>query len=60
MTDKLKILNVIRNLIDMSDIGADKSICLICYEKPSDFCRRHLVAKWFNDNGFKCEEWNEV
>ena len=32
-------------------------IALICYEKPSDFCHRHLVADWFKKNGFKCEEW---
>jgi len=34
-------------------------IALICYEKPSDFCHRHLVADWLNENGFKCEEWKE-
>ena len=34
-----------------------KDIALICYEKPSDFCHRHLVAEWLNKNGFKCEEW---
>lgn len=55
--DKLNILEVIRNLIDISNISAGENICLICYEKPSDFCHRHLVAKWLNDNGFKCEEW---
>lgn len=32
-------------------------IALICYEKPDDFCHRHLVAKWLNDNGFECKEW---
>ena len=32
-------------------------IALICYEKPSDFCHRHLVAKWLTDNGFPCEEY---
>lgn len=31
-------------------------IVLICYEKPEDFCHRHLVADWFNENGIKCEE----
>lgn len=54
----LDVLTVIRNLIDL--IPADsqaKQICLICYEKPGDFCHRHLVAKWLNDNGFDCEEW---
>lgn len=60
VTDQLNILNVIRDLIDMSNISDDQNICLICYEKPSDFCHRHLVAKWLNDNGFKCEEWHEV
>lgn len=34
-----------------------EDIALICYEKPSDFCHRHLVAEWLNQNGFKCEEW---
>lgn len=37
----------------------DVHIVLICYEKPSDFCHRHLVAKWLTDNGFKCEEWRK-
>lgn len=37
-----------------------KDIALICYEKPSDFCHRHLVADWLNGNGFKCEEWKGV
>ena len=31
---------------------------LLCYEKSSDFCHRHLLRKWFNDNGLKCEEIN--
>ena len=36
--------------------GAKKDVCLICYEKPSDFCHRHLVSDWLNKNGIKCEE----
>lgn len=43
-----------------SESANDKHICLICYEKPVDFCHRHLVAKWLNDNNFKCKEWHEV
>lgn len=34
-------------------------IALICYEKSSDFCHRHLVADWLNQNGVKCEEWRK-
>lgn len=26
----------------------ENDIALICYEKPSDFCHRHLVAEWLN------------
>lgn len=37
--------------------AGENDIALICYEKPSDFCHRHLVAEWLNKNGFKCEEW---
>lgn len=33
------------------------NIALICYEKPSDFCHRHLVADWLNKNGIECKEW---
>ena len=32
-------------------------VTLLCYEKPDDFCHRHLVSKWFNEHGYKCEEW---
>lgn len=32
-------------------------IALVCYEKPSDFCHRHLVAQWLRDNGVECKEW---
>ena len=35
----------------------ESDIALICYENPSDFCHRHLVAEWLKKNGFECEEW---
>lgn len=35
----------------------NQPIALICYEKPSDFCHRHLVAEWLRQNGFECKEW---
>ena len=37
----------------------DWHIALICYEKPSDFCHRHLVTDWLNEYGIKCAEWEE-
>lgn len=35
----------------------DWHIALVCYEKPSDFCHRHLVSQWLNTQGIKCEEY---
>lgn len=29
---------------------------LLCYEKTGEFCHRHILAKWFIENGYKCEE----
>ena len=43
--------------IDYSgDLKEVPRIALICYEKPSDFCHRHLVADWLNKNGVECKE----
>lgn len=62
VTDKLVAKNVVNELSEMiHDLGFDEEdICLICYEKPSDFCHRHLVAKWLKEDGYKCEEWKEI
>lgn len=36
----------------------DKDCALLCYEKPGDFCHRHLVADWLNSNlGMNVKEW---
>lgn len=32
-------------------------IALVCYEKPTDFCHRQLVADWFTKNGIPCKEY---
>ena len=64
--DAQKVVQELNNLIDgimlNPKIFHDKSlipdIALICYEKPSDFCHRHLVADWLNKNGFECKEWS--
>lgn len=51
---RLDVREVIKELFDMAN---SKDICLICYEKPNDFCHRHLVSNWLNNNGVKCKEW---
>lgn len=58
----LSHLNAVDVILDFSkmvysfNVG-EEDICLICYEKPSDFCHRHLVADWLNKNGFQCKEY---
>ena len=41
--------DLVAYLYQLSD---GKDIVLICYEKPGDFCHRHLVADWLNKNGY--------
>ena len=67
--DKLNVDDVVKELdsllIDVTttlnykvDSMLVPRIALVCYEKPSDFCHRHLVADWFNKNLIACEEWS--
>lgn len=53
----LKDLNIENVVFQLYSLARAKDIALICYEKPSDFCHRHLVAEWLKQNGFQCEEW---
>ena len=43
---------------DLCSLTNNTYIALICYEKPDEFCHRHLVADWLNKNGFNVKEWN--
>lgn len=52
--DRLSAARVVDALETLSS-AAD--VALICYERPDDFCHRHLVADWLNHNGFSCAEW---
>lgn len=54
---KLDVVGVVLDLFNLLNENEDKDIALVCYEKPSDFCHRHLVADWLNKNGYKCKEW---
>lgn len=59
--DKLDAKEVVQDLLalvnkDMSLIQTPQ-ICLVCYEKSSDFCHRHLVAEWLTDQGWPCKEF---
>lgn len=34
-------------------------VALVCYEKPTEFCHRHLVSEWLTKNGISCYEWEK-
>ena len=54
--DKLSILQVIEDLQKIANTKNTDKIILLCYEKPGDFCHRHLVADWLTENGLKTIE----
>ena len=49
--DPLKVAAELKSLYP-----GQKNITLLCYEKPRDFCHRHLVAKWLWASGEKVFE----
>ena len=51
---KLDPHRLVEALIDW--VGG-KDIAFVCYEKPADFCHRHLVADWLRNAGYDCEEF---
>ena len=52
--------------LDKEEVRADfkpyneegKDCVLLCYEKSGDFCHRHVLADWIEENfGYKVEEY---
>jgi hypothetical protein len=35
-------------------------IALVCFEKSTDFCHRHLVGEWLREAGYECKEWEDA
>lgn len=45
-------------LKNIQRIANGKDVALCCFEKPNEFCHRHLVANWLNDKlGLQIEEF---
>jgi len=42
---------------ELRKLSGGAPFALVCYEKPTDFCHRHLVAEWLDKNGYKIEEF---
>lgn len=51
------VLDLLRLVGNFQGLSYTPEIVLICYEKSSDFCHRHLVAEWLNNNGHEVKEW---
>ena len=44
----LSLLNPLDVYSEIKDLSGGKDCVLLCYEKPEDFCHRHLFADWIN------------
>lgn len=52
-------LNPEQILKDLENLSGGKDIVLLCYERPNQFCHRHLVAYWMKSElGIECIEIN--
>ena len=38
----------VRNLLNA--VSKNRDIVLCCYEKPEDFCHRHILAEWLGED----------
>lgn len=59
-SEVLGILNPKTVYQDLENLSGGKDCVLLCYEKSTDFCHRHLVADWLNKQlNLEIEEWSE-
>lgn len=52
---KLNPKDVLEELL--SDIPEGCTIALVCYEKPGEFCHRHIVASWMRQYNIEVKEY---
>ena len=55
----LSELNPEQVINDLIAMAAGKDIALVCYEKPEEFCHRHLVADWLTKYRYDIKEWEK-
>lgn len=57
----LSVLNPTKVVYDLYYLAGKPpcscDIALVCYEKSTDFCHRHLVSAWLRAYGYACEEF---
>lgn len=47
--EELSQLNPEKVYQELLDLGKGRDVVILCYEKPPDFCHRHIAANWFKD-----------
>jgi len=52
--DPLDVVNELQEFYPEAD-----QLTLICYEKPGDFCHRHLVSEWLRQAGIDAKEFEK-
>lgn len=52
-------LDPMKTYCKLCSLAKNNDIALVCYEKPTDFCHRHLVAEWLVERGFDVKEWKD-
>lgn len=55
----LNSLNVEAFIEKIEKLSGGKDVALLCYEKPNEFCHRHLLADFLNQKGYSIEEFVE-
>ena len=56
-TEVLTQLNARSVYDELTRLTGSTEIALVCYERPEQFCHRHLVANWFRENGIEIKEY---
>lgn len=38
-------------------VGNGSDVVLLCFEKSTDYCHRHILAEWFIEQGIQVDEY---
>ena len=48
--DVLRLVDARSFIQDLERASRGMDVALCCFEKPGDFCHRHILAKWLNEH----------
>lgn len=51
-------VNVESLIRQLSMIGKGADVALLCYERPGEFCHRHMLAEYLTDHGITVKEFS--